>query len=43
MSVHLLLYLAAAVCWLLKALAVNVGRVDLWVLGWFLLLLTLIV
>lgn len=43
MSVDLILYVVAFVCFLLKGFTVNTGRVDLWPIGWAALVLSLIV
>jgi hypothetical protein len=42
MSVDLVCYIAAAVCFILRALSVNTGRIDCTNLGFFFLVLSLI-
>lgn len=42
-NIDLVLYILAFVLWILAALRVASPRVDLWTLGWALLLLTLII
>lgn len=42
MSVDLICFVAAAVCFMLKALSVNTGRIDCFSLGFFFLVLSLI-
>jgi hypothetical protein len=42
MSIDLVFWIIAAICWGLCAFGVNTGRVNTWYLGWMLVALTFV-